>query len=75
MHKGGLDPQAGEKCIEWVEKIEKKERKGKKKAKIEKIRLKLKEGLNRRKSSNLAKNRDNRLKIVSSYAKIETIGT
>ena len=34
MHKGGGDfdppPQAGEKCIEWVEKREKKERKGEK---------------------------------------------
>ena len=52
MHKRGRGwgvstppPQAGEKCIGWVEKIEKKERKGEKsgknrknQAKIEKIR-------------------------------------
>ena len=58
--QGGFDPppQAGEKCIGWVEKREKKERKGENQAKIGKIRLKIeKRGENRRKSSNLAKNR------------------
>ena len=40
---GGFDPppQAGEKCIGWVEKREKKERRGKIRQKIGKIRLKI----------------------------------
>ena len=70
--RGGFrpPPQAGEKCIGGVEKREKKERKGENQAKIGQIRLKIeKEGENRRKSSNLAKNRYKWLKIVSSYAK------
>ena len=69
MHKG-VDPQAGEKMYRvGGEKREKGKKMGKIRQKIGKIRLKIEEGENRGKSSNLAKNRYKRLKIVSSYAK------
>ena len=53
-----------------MEKREKGKKTGKSRQKIGKIRLKIeKNGKNRGKSSNLAKNRYKWLKIVSSYAK------
>ena len=78
MHKGGgvvwggvSTPHKPAKNVSggWRKERKRKE-KGKIRQKIGKIRLKIeKRGRNRRKSSNLAKNRYKWLKIVSSYAK------